>query len=84
MAVSLLSSDNTNGAGTEARVTIQELEPDAYTAMFGLKKYLSSCGLDDKIRDLVKIRAPQINGCAFCVEMHASEARGRGESGEHL
>jgi len=63
----------------ENRINIDNLQPDAYKAMFGLEKYLSSTTLDAAAKVLIKIRASQINGCAYCIQMHTEEARKLGE-----
>lgn len=68
----------------ENRINIQELEPNAYKAMFGLENYLASTSLDNGLCDLVRLRASQINGCAYCIEMHANEALKRGEKKNRL
>ncbi|HLV45772.1 MAG TPA: carboxymuconolactone decarboxylase family protein [Flavobacterium sp.] len=62
------------------RINIQELEPNAYKAIFGLSKYLDNTSLSKKLRQLIKIRASQINGCAYCIEMHTAEALKIGET----
>lgn len=59
----------------EKRIDIAQLQPAAYKAMFGLKEYLKSTKITGNIRQLVKMRASQINGCAFCLEMHAEESQ---------
>lgn len=61
------------------RIIIQELEPQAYQAMFGLEKYLNNSNLDKTIKELIKIRASQINGCAYCIELHTKDALNNGE-----
>ncbi len=66
------------------RINIQALEPDAYTAMFGLEKYLNKTDLSASLRELIKIRASQINGCAYCIEMHTAAARKLGETEQRL
>ncbi|MER6827844.1 carboxymuconolactone decarboxylase family protein [Streptosporangium sp. NPDC000563] len=66
------------------RMNIGELAPEAYRAMQGLEKYLAGSGLPHTTRELVKIRVSQINGCAFCVDMHAHDAKAAGESDERL
>src|ERR1041385_1904428 len=58
--------------------------PDPIQAMYALEKYLASCGLDHKFVHLLKLRASQINGCAFCVDMHSIDARAEGESEQRL
>ena len=66
------------------RIRINELEPEAYKAMFGLEKYLNSTQLDTSLRDLIKIRASQINGCAYCIELHSGEALEHGEKARRI
>lgn len=65
-------------------MNISEIEPDAYKAMFGLENYLKSVALDSVWKQLIKIRASQINGCAYCIEMHTTEARKSGVSEQKL
>lgn len=62
------------------RISIKELEPNAYQAVFGLEKYLESVSVDMAIRELVKIRTSQINGCAYCIDMHTAQAINNGET----
>jgi len=66
------------------RINIQNIEPDAYQAMFGLEKYLNSTKLDPNLKNLIKIRSSQINGCAYCIDMHTTEARKLGESEQRI
>ena len=66
------------------RIDINTLEPNAYKAMFGLEKYLSTTTLDALIKELIKIRASQINGCAYCIQMHTESARKMGESEQRI
>ena len=49
-----------------------------------LEKYIASCGLDHKFVHLLKLRASQINGCAFCIDMHSIDARAEGETEQRL
>lgn len=58
----------------ENRIDIQQLEPDAFKAMFALENYLHNSGLSRTQFYLIKIRASQINGCAFCINMHTTDA----------
>lgn len=55
------------------RLSINDVDPEAYTAVLGLEKYVHRGSLDKRLLALVKIRASQINGCA-CLDMHAAEA----------
>jgi len=66
------------------RINIAELEPNAYQAMFGLEKFLSASSLDKVLCHLIRLRASQINGCAYCIEMHSEEALKSGESTKRL
>lgn len=68
----------------KSRISINDLEPEAYKAMFGLEKYLNSIDVNPAGKELVKIRASQINGCAFCIEMHTKDARKSGEAERRL
>ncbi len=67
-----------------ARMNLAALEPAAYEAMRGLEKYLHNSTLPKPLLELVKLRASQINGCAFCVDMHAADAKKGGETDERL
>lgn len=58
--------------------------PEGYRAISGLQRYVSECGLEASLRHLVALRASQINGCAFCLAMHAREAREHGESDDRI
>ncbi|MBE8712321.1 carboxymuconolactone decarboxylase family protein [Sphingobacterium hungaricum] len=68
----------------KTRFNIQKLEPKAYEAMFGLESYLATSGLDKTILELIKIRASQINGCAFCINMHTKDALKNGETNQRI
>jgi AhpD family alkylhydroperoxidase len=57
------------------RVNILETQPEAYKAMMGLEKYIAATSLDPIHKELIKIRASQINGCAYCIDMHTKDAR---------
>nr|WP_299389019.1 carboxymuconolactone decarboxylase family protein [Allomuricauda sp.] len=67
-----------------SRIQIGETEPKAYQAIFGLESYLQQSGLKKVHYKLIKIRASQINGCAFCIDMHTKEALTLGETKERL
>ncbi|HLO38912.1 MAG TPA: carboxymuconolactone decarboxylase family protein [Lacibacter sp.] len=64
----------------EKRVNIQETEPQAYKAMYALEGYLAASQLSKTHKELIKIRASQINGCAFCIDMHTKDALKNGET----
>jgi AhpD family alkylhydroperoxidase len=58
--------------------------PDGLKAMMGLEGYVRRCGLESSLLELVKTRASQINGCAFCIDMHTKDARAHGETEQRL
>ena len=58
--------------------------PDGFKAMRGLEQYVRQSGLEPALLELVRIRASQINGCAFCLDMHTQDARAAGESEQSL
>ncbi|HTF80188.1 MAG TPA: carboxymuconolactone decarboxylase family protein, partial [Cytophagales bacterium] len=66
------------------RIRIKDLEPDAFTAMYGLVKYLDHSQLNPAHKKLMMIRASQINGCAYCIDMHTIEARRAGETEQRI
>lgn len=68
----------------QQRLNAATAAPDAYRAMVQLETYLQGCGLEPGLIALVKTRASQINGCAYCVHMHTRDARAAGESEERL
>jgi AhpD family alkylhydroperoxidase len=69
---------------TGPRLNLTELAPDAYRALRGVETYLSRCGLDSGLVELVKMRASQINGCGFCLDMHSKDAMRLGETPRRL
>lgn len=62
------------------RKSILELEPDGYEAMLALERYGQNCAISPKLKELIKIRASQINGCAYCIDMHTEDALKLGEN----
>src|SRR3954468_14699799 len=58
--------------------------PDAVRAMLRLEKTVNESPLDPRIRELVKVRASMLNGCAYCIDMHTKDARAEGESEQRL
>jgi AhpD family alkylhydroperoxidase len=58
--------------------------PAAYRAMLQLEQYVQSSGLNPTLLELIKIRASQMNGCAFCIDMHTKDARLRGETEQRI
>lgn len=60
------------------------VSPDALKAMRDLEKYVAGSGLEHRLYELVKTRASQINGCAYCLDMHTKDARKAGETEQRL
>lgn len=67
-----------------ARLNYGKAAPGAYKAMLGLENYVNESGLEPTLLDLVRLRASQINGCAFCIDMHWKDLRARGEEEQRL
>lgn len=68
----------------EERFNIAKVAPGVYHAMLGLETYLKGCGLEESLLHLLKLRASQINGCAYCLDMHSKDARAAGETEQRL
>lgn len=68
----------------QSRLHYHEAEPEIMKAVFRLNQAVQASGLDPKLLHLIKLRASQINGCSYCVEMHSREARADGETEQRL
>ncbi len=68
----------------EQRIDYRQAAPGALGAMFGLERYVRESGLEHPLLEMVKLRASQMNGCAYCVDMHTKDARAAGESEQRL
>ena len=66
------------------RLDYRHVHPAAYRAMVGLQRAVEESGLEPKLLELVKIRASQLNGCAYCLDMHSKDARAIGETEQRL
>lgn len=67
------------------RIDYRTASPDAYAAMLALERFVrQASGLESRLVELVKVRVSQINGCAFCIDMHTRDARARGETEQRL
>ena len=66
------------------RLVIGKIEPQAYEAMMVMEKYLSESSLEPALAEMIRFRASQINGCAYCIEMHSEAAIKQGESANKL
>lgn len=68
----------------ERRLDYAKTAPGALRAMYALHKYAEESGLEHSLLELIKTRASQINGCAYCIDMHTKDARARGETEQRL
>ncbi|HLZ50333.1 MAG TPA: carboxymuconolactone decarboxylase family protein [Candidatus Acidoferrum sp.] len=68
----------------EPRIDARKYAPEAQKALAAIEKYLSESGLEHRLIHLMKMRASQINGCAYCIDMHSKDARAIGETEQRL
>lgn len=68
----------------KARLDARKVAPKALQAQFSVQKYVNECGLEHILLELVKYRASQLNGCAWCMDMHTKDARAAGETEQRL
>ena len=68
----------------KARIDLMHVNPGVIHAMLGLERQVQKARLDGKLLDLVRMRASQINGCAYCLDMHSKDARANGETEQRL
>ena len=68
----------------EARMDVYKLAPGSFKAILSLQQFVDNSGIDKTLSELVKIRASQINGCVFCLNMHTKEARKMGETEQRI
>jgi AhpD family alkylhydroperoxidase len=68
----------------KTRIVIPAVAPEAYEALMNLEKYIATTSLTPTHKELIKIRASQLNGCAFCINMHTADARKQGETEQRI
>ncbi|SDP74661.1 alkylhydroperoxidase AhpD family core domain-containing protein [Mucilaginibacter sp. OK268] len=68
----------------KARISIPKVDPEAYKALAVLSNYIENSSLTKTHKELIKIRASQINGCAYCIDMHTKDARKAGETEQRI
>ena len=73
-----------DGAGAPPRIDYPQASPGAARAMAELEQYVRGSGLERPLLELVKIRASQINGCGYCLDMHTKDARAAGETEQRI
>src|SRR5207344_3580744 len=68
----------------KARIDLMHVTPGIVQAMLGLERQIRQAGFDERLLDLVRMRASQINGCSYCLDMHSKDARAGGETEQRL
>ncbi len=68
----------------QSRINLNRAAPQGYEALLALQAYVNQCGLEQPLMELVKIRASQLNGCAFCIDMHTRDALKHGISQQRM
>lgn len=68
----------------QKRININTLEPSALKAMMGLEAYIGQVDISKSLKELIKIRASQINSCAYCIDMHSKDALKNGETNQRI
>jgi AhpD family alkylhydroperoxidase len=68
----------------EKRININQVEPQAFKAMYALEGYLAKIDISKTLKELIKIRASQINNCAYCINMHTQDALKYGETNQRI
>ena len=66
------------------RISLTKINPNAYAAVLAMQKYVDESGLERLLLELITLRASQINGCAYCLDMHTKDARAMGETEQRL
>jgi AhpD family alkylhydroperoxidase len=66
------------------RISLTKINPNPYAAVLAMQKYVDQSGLEPLLLELIKLRASQINGCAYCLDMHTKDARSMGETEQRL
>ena len=73
-----------NENGPKQRIPYYRISSEGVENLQKLEVYIKNCGLEQGLIELVKLRTSQINGCAYCIDMHTKDARSRGESEQRL
>lgn len=68
----------------EPRLKPKEVDPDGFRAFLYLQRYIDACGLEQSLLHLIRLRASQINGCAYCIDAHSKDAQAQGETDQRL
>lgn len=68
----------------ESRLDYGKVLPEGMRSIYALDRYSQNCGLEPSLLELIKLRASQLNGCAYCIDMHSKDARTKGETEQRL
>ena len=68
----------------EPRINLLKIGRGPFEAMLGLEKYVQGCGIEPRLLDLIRLRASQLNGCAYCIDMHWKDLKAAGEDEQRL
>ena len=68
----------------KVRIDFMTADPNAIPLLLGIERHISASRLEPKLLHMVKMRASQINGCAFCLDMHSKDTRAEGETEQRL
>jgi len=79
-----MSTQTATQTAQQPRIDYRAASPEALKGMYELESFVRNSGLDHKLLHLIKTRASQINGCAFCIDMHTKDARAVGETEQRL
>ncbi len=82
--MSKAASEHRERIHLQPRLKYKELAPGGHQAMSDLEHYVHSCGIEPPLLELVKMRSSEINGCAYCIDMHSKDARAGGETEQRL
>lgn len=77
-------SNGRDESPVQARMSYAKVAPGVMKAMYALEDYMETCGIEPGLQELVKLRASQINGCAYCVDMHSIDLRASGETSQRM
>lgn len=72
------------GDQNETRLKPKEVIPDGFRAILYLQQYVDACGLEQSLLHIIRLRASQIDRCAYCIDAHTKDARAQGETEQRL
>lgn len=82
--MSMIEAKSGPAGAPSPRLNYRDANPQALRGMFALEEAARHCGLEESLLELIRMRVSQINGCAYCLDMHSKDARAQGESEQRL